>query len=252
MWNNVVLMRKWSQLTLLRLLHTKKDPAAEHWWGPGNSCLLDIARLTLNRLICLLMKKSANWTMCEYNVCITNASVAINFRAFDLVYMVKTFHDARNYLKRFNFKDFRASSLFGIIPKHSVAISPTWPKSVHIPCWACRLAWQCVGRIYNTMHASWSSPACLWKTKQTGLNSKFPVGASSSVVEFNACAKESRTYMRCNHHNWNLYRKDMGLHGLQSCSSSEIQLACHVDSQECNPNKCSLKARWAFSRVCMG
>ena len=57
MWNNVVLMRKWSQLTLLRLLHTKKDPAAEHWWGPGNSCLLDIARLTLNRLICLLMKK---------------------------------------------------------------------------------------------------------------------------------------------------------------------------------------------------
>jgi len=158
MWNNVVLMRKWSQLTLLRLLHTKKDPAAEHWWGPGNSCLLDIARLTLNRLICLLMKKSANWTMCEYNVCITNASVAINFRAFDLVYMVKTFHDARNYLKRFNFKDVRASSLFGIIPKHSatpghwIAISPTWPKSVHIPCWACRLAWQC-GGTYIQHHA---------------------------------------------------------------------------------------------------
>jgi hypothetical protein len=103
-------------------------------------------------------EKSANWTMCEYNVCITNASVAINFRAFDLVYMVKTFHDARNYLKRFNFKDVRASSLFGIIPKHSatpghwIAISPTWPKSVYIPCWACRLAWQC-GGTYIQHHA---------------------------------------------------------------------------------------------------
>ena len=163
MWNNVVLMRKWSQLTLLRLLHTKKDPAAEHWWGPNNSCLLDIARLTLNRLICLLMKKSANWTMCEYNVCITNASVAINYRAFDLVYTVNLAL-SQNILRHL------ATELLYPPPDQRASIYHARPAGSR---------GSAVGRIYNTMHASWSSPACLWKTKQTGLNSKFPVGASS-------------------------------------------------------------------------
>ena len=104
-----------------------------------------------------------HWTMCEYNVCITNASVIINYRAFDLVYTVNLAL-SQNILRHL------ATELLYPPPDQRASIYHAGPAGSRDSA---------VGRIYNTMHASWSSPACLWKNKQTGLNSKFPVGASS-------------------------------------------------------------------------
>lgn len=101
--------------------------------------------------------------MCEYNACITSASVAINYRAFDLVYTVNLAL-SQNILRHL------ATELLYPPPDQRASIYHAGPAGSR---------GSAVGRIYNTMHASWSSPACLWKTKQTGLNSKFPVGASS-------------------------------------------------------------------------